>query len=187
MATILTKPAFLADLRVHIHHHVTSVQNRFQELDDALLNQQPTPAQWSVLQCFDHLNLTHNYYRRKIGRALIRPTATAGEDLYGPSFWGRIYMHFAFNPQKSFPTPPQVIPSSSALGRNVFEDYLTKQSELLELLAQVDAVDLRRTPIPIVGIVRFNLGDCFKVLVYHDGLHVGQAERVLTALGHSRL
>ena len=27
--------------------------------------------------------------------------------------------------------------------------------------------------------VQFNLGDCLKILAYHDALHIGQAQRVL--------
>lgn len=181
---MIVKTDFLADLRTRIHQHVTVVQDRFQELDGEQLNQPPAPKAWSVLQCFEHLNLTHDYYCPKIDRALVNPVAKTGKDLYGPSFWGRIYMHFAFNPQNSFPSPTAVTPASaSTLQRAVLDEYLRRQRELLDRLAGVDAVDLRRTPIPIAGVVRFNLGDCFKVLVYHDELHIGQAERVLTALG----
>jgi hypothetical protein len=30
--------------------------------------------------------------------------------------------------------------------------------------------------------VKFNRGDCLKVLAYHDDLHIGQAKSVLTAI-----
>lgn len=42
-------------------------------------------------------------------------------------------------------------------------------------------IDLCRTQVPIALGVRFNLGDCLKILVYHDALHLSQALHVLVA------
>lgn len=177
------KRDFLADLRQRIQQNVTDVQSVYLELDDARLARSPRPGEWSVLQCFDHLNLTHHYYAPKIagGLAQNRP-ANAGDDAYSPSFWGRIYMHFSFNPKYSFPTAPAITPAGADLSRDVLHRYLGKQRELLSTLDAVETLDLTATPIPIEKFVRFNLGDCLKILVYHDRLHIGQAERVLQAI-----
>lgn len=177
------KPDFLADLRGRIHEHAEQVTSVFLELDDAQLAWQPKPDEWNVLQCFDHLNLTHDYYAPKIeeGLAQRRPANPAG-DSYAPSFWGRIYMHFSFNPKYSFPTAPAITPAGERLGRDVLHHYLAKQRELLATLDAVADIDLRGTTVPIEKFVRFNLGDCLKILVYHDRLHIGQAERVLQAM-----
>ncbi|MBX3052491.1 MAG: DinB family protein [Caldilineaceae bacterium] len=176
------KPDFLADLRSRIHEHAEQVTSVFLELDDAQFTWQPKPGEWNVLQCFDHLNLTHDYYAPKIqgGLAQRRP-ANPAEDSYAPSFWGRIYMHFAFNPKYSFPTVPAITPAGERLRRDVLNRYLVKQTELLETLDAVADIDLCGTPVPIEKFVRFNLGDCLKILVYHDRLHIGQAERVMQA------
>jgi hypothetical protein len=183
VATVLSKSEFFGDLHTRIHRHVETVQASFLELDLDQLNQPPQAGEWSILQCFDHLNLTHDYYRAKMAPSLANPVPASVPDLYSPSFWGRIYMHFAFNPRYSFPSPAFVRPeATSALSRDVLTNYLTRQEELLQLLAEAGQIDLRRTTLHVEKIVNFNLGDCFKVLVYHDGLHMGQAERVLQAL-----
>ena len=177
------KPDFLADLRGHIHEHAEQVTSVFLELDDAQLAWQPKPGDWNVLQCFDHLNLTHDYYAPKIegGLAQRRP-ANPADDSYTPSFWGRIYMHFSFNPKYSFPAPSAVVPAANSLSRDVLHRYLAKQEALLTTLDAVAAIDLRATTVPIEKFVRFNLGDCLKILIYHDQLHIGQAERVLQTM-----
>jgi hypothetical protein len=59
--------------------------------------------------------------------------------------------------------------------------YLRRQDALCAILDQVGPVDLSRTSVPLEKGIRFNLGDCLKILVYHDGLHIDQARRVLEA------
>lgn len=182
---------FLAELRDRIHEHADQVTSVFLELDDAQLAWRPRTGEWNVLQCFDHLNLTHDYYAPKVTGGLAqRLPANPTADSYAPSFWGRIYMYFAFNSKYSFPTAPAITPADDSLDRNVLHRdvlhrYLAKQEELLETLDAAAAIDLRATTVPIEKFVRFNLGDCLKILVYHDRLHVGQAERVLQALQES--
>lgn len=177
------KHNFLTDLRTRIHEHADQVQSVFLELDDTQLSWRPQFGEWNVLQCFDHLNLTHDYYAPKIagGMAQHRP-ANPAADTYAPSFWGRIYMHFSFNPKYSFPTAPEITPATDSLDRDVLHRYLGRQEALLGILDAVAPIDLRGTAIPIEKFVRFNLGDCLKILVYHDRLHMGQAERVLQKL-----
>jgi hypothetical protein len=178
-----TKPDFLADLRSRIREHVIQVQSVFLELDDAQLVWRPNPSEWNVLQCFDHLNLTNDYYMSKIAGGLSNPRpANGADDTYAPSFWGRIYMHFSFNPKYSFPAPSAVVPAAGSLDRGVLHRYLARQDALLKTLDAVGPVDLRATTVPVEKFVRFNLGDCLKILVYHDRLHMGQAERVLQAM-----
>ncbi len=193
---MITKNEFFADLRSRIEEHVAGVDRHvFHPLSDEQLNWQPDPKEWSILQCFDHLNLTHEYYRPKIELALQKPVlAKPDEDVYKPSFFGRIYMHFAFNPKYSFAAQGEMVPETArlelgstelgrsvetAVSRQVLEIYLTKQTELLLALDQCAEIDLRHTPIPISPGVKFNLGDAFKVLVYHDELHFGQARNIL--------
>jgi hypothetical protein len=178
---MITKQNLFADLRNRIEEHVETVTAVFQPQYDEHLNWQPDPKEWNILQCFDHLNLTHAYYRPKIELALQNPVpAKPDGDVYKPSFFGRIYMHFAFNPKYSFGTAEEITPET-AVTRQVLDVYLTKQTELLHTLDQCADVDLRHTPIPIATGVKFNLGDVLKVLVYHDELHFGQARGVLEA------
>jgi hypothetical protein len=181
MAQRLPKSDFLRDLRGHIQQHCAIVEGTFQPLSKTHLNWQHDAKQWSIGQCFDHLNLTHAYYRPRIGAAMGNPPPAPSPDTYSPAFWGRIYMRFAFNPRYSFPTPSVVVPAS-ALDATVLLAYLQTQRELLGTLEQVASIDLNAAPIPIKSVVKFNLGDALKILVYHDALHIRQAGEVLKRL-----
>ena len=181
MADPVSKSDFLVDLRARIEHHRYLVTGTFQPLDDAALAWQPNPREWNILQCFEHNVQTHDYYTPKITQALQSPVrSTSAPDTVRPSFWGRIDMHFAFNPRYSFPTAAVITPSKG-LDRAILDTYLRRLDALCSILDQVGPVDLSRTPVPLEKGIRFNLGDCLKILVYHDGLHIDQAQRVLEA------
>lgn len=185
MAKPILKTALTVELCAQIEKNQTAVQETFQLLETTLLAQRPELMEWSVLECVDHLNLTHDYYWPRLEQALAAPVLStaisANNDTYKPSFWGRIYMHFAFNPKYSFPTADEITPALTP-SVEVLAVYLSKQSALLTLLADVQQVDWRKTAVSIERGVKFNLGDCLRILVYHDRLHLNQAQRALTSL-----
>lgn len=186
MAAALTKTAFFVDLAAHIQTHETETRTRFQPLDAAQLRWKPAPKEWSILQCYDHLNQTHDYYITKITAALADspPAAPAQGDVYTPSLWGRVYMFFALNPRFSFPAPAATIPEA-APDLGALNTFLENQQRLRNLLEEVERIDLAQTRIPIEKNVQFNLGDCLKILVYHDALHMRQATGVQRSLPQS--
>jgi hypothetical protein len=176
------RTAFLNDLLARIQEHSSRVAATFSELDEAELAWRPAPREWSVLECFEHLVLTFDYYRPRLAAALAAPVRTPPDGgPYSPSGWGRFYMYFALNPRYSFPTAGAITPTSTA-DRSVFAAYLARQAELVEMIKGLDGIDLTRTRIPIEKGVQFNLGDVLKILVYHDEVHFLQAQRVLAAL-----
>lgn len=222
----MNKGVFLSDLRSRIETRQHQVLEGFRPLSPDELGRRPAAGEWSILECFDHLNQTHAYYAPKIETALRDParvqprvgggsgaeagadetygpgadvlvetpqagaaqtgaaqadTPQADADRYAPSFWGRIYMAFAFNPRLSFPTAA-VLQPGAALDAAVLERFLENQQQLLRRLEALAEVDLRATRVPISGMVRFNLGDCLKILVYHDELHANQAFGVRRAV-----
>lgn len=177
MTRVTKNSAFFHDLRTRVDENRTEVIATFQPLTDAQLNWTPSPKEWDILQCFDHLNLTHDYYAPKITAALANPAA--GDDAYKPSFWGRIYMFFAFNPRFSFPAADALTPAQQPT-RAVLDGYLTRLAALTSMLGRAEQVNLKATRVPIERSVRFNLGDCLKVVIYHDELHINQAQRALT-------
>lgn len=182
MAKAVTKQDFLFDLRAKIKEHCEVVTAVYHPLSLDQLTTQPDPNEWNILQCFDHLNLTYDYYEPKIQVGLVKPAAKdQTNDGYKPSFFGRIYMHFAFNPKYSFSAAAEMTPQT-AVSRDALAIYLNKQDHLLQTLAHVGEVNLAKTKTPISPGVNFNLGDCLKILVYHDALHFHQARGILNSL-----
>jgi len=178
----LAKYHFFTQLRTEIQQHIISVKHLFQPLTLDHRAWRPTQRVWSIEQCFEHLNLTHDYYRPKIDQTLAHAEhLLPASDTYTPSCWARIYMYFAFNPRYSFPTAAALTPPV-VVNEAVLTQYLVRQTALFDILDQATPIDLCTTPVRIKPGIRFNLGDCLKILVYHDALHIGQARGILTQL-----
>lgn len=181
MAPPQEKAGFLDELRSLTAANVAHTQRTFLELDDAVLAWRPKPSEWSILECFDHLNKTYDYYRTRIDKILAAaPTAAPAHDVYRPTRLGRIYMFFSFNPRFSFPAADSIAPATG-LTRHVLDVFLANQVAYRDLLDQVQPLDLTATRVPLEPRLWFNLGDCLKILPNHDNLHLGQAQRVLDA------
>jgi hypothetical protein len=175
MAQPIVKPALFDDLRTRISAHQSTVMALFAPLAGDQLAWKPSPKEWSILQCFDHLDLTHAFYAARLDRAVVQPApARPADDAYRPSFWGGIYLAVAFNPRFSFPAPGPSVPRAE-LGPDVLERFLARQQTLLDRIAHAAGSDLSRTRVPLGAGVHFNLGDCFIALVHHDRLHLNQA------------
>ncbi len=181
MASPQPKIAFLDELRSLAAANVARTQGTFLELDDAVLAWKPKPSEWNILECFDHLNKTYEYYRTRIDKILTAaPAADPERDVYRPTRLGRIYMFFSFNPRFSFPAADSIAPATD-LTRAVLDDFLANQAAYRDLLDQVQSLDLTAARVPLEPRLWFNLGDCLKILPNHDHLHLGQAQRVLDA------
>ena len=182
MAQPTPKASFVAGLTRRIDLNRRAVQTEFLPLPEDDLSWRRDDRTWSVLQCVDHLNRTHDYYVQRIDAAIPRAVpARAGADVYAPTWMARAFMGFAFNPLVSIPTlselAPEDAPSAGALN-----EFITRQSTVRQLLDAVADLDLTHTPVPLQAGVRFNLGDCLTMLVRHDGHHIRQARAVLDAL-----
>lgn len=180
MAKQINKQVFMLRLERQLDKNRAAVNETFKDLSPEILNWKQNRKEWSILQCFDHLLLTHKYYDPRIAQGFSSPAPVQRPDVYTPSFLGGIYMHFAFNPKYKFPARRDIYPDiSSNLSPATLDRYLAKLEEIRELFGQAAAYDLAQTRVPIEKKIRFNMGDVLQIAVYHDNLHVGQARRVL--------
>ncbi len=90
-------------------------------------------------------------------------------------------MDFAFNPRYSFPARGEIAPGTD-LSPAVLEAWLAHQATLTTWFQDGVQTDLSTTRIRIEGRVAFNLGDVLSILIRHNNLHIGQAQRVLAQL-----
>jgi hypothetical protein len=105
----------LAGLQEEAGKQIDLVRSEFAALRTDELLWHPSTKDWNILQCFDHLNETHSYYARRIRVAQRQPLPQTGADVpYRSSFWGRIYMNFAFNPRLSFPARVRLRPARTS-------------------------------------------------------------------------
>ncbi len=71
-------------------------------------------------------------------------------------------------------------PIHSQLNKEVVEEFIRQQKQLLELLEKAGNVDLQKikTGISISKLIRLKLGDTFRFVIYHNERHVVQAQKI---------
>jgi hypothetical protein len=155
------------------------------------VNWQPSPAAWSVGQCFEHLVKTNERFcelleevgrgERK-GRAWERLSPLSG-------FFGKMVLK-AVAPQsaRKFKAPGALRPSASEVDARVVERFAEHQAKLAGLVRAAGKVDLRKTKVtsPVSGFVTYSLLDALRITVAHERRHFEQARRVTESEGFPR-
>lgn len=177
---------FLAALRAATAQLQATAQTEFEPLDLALLNHQPTPTGWSILECLEHLNRYSRYYNPQLALALTKAhPASAAEAEVGYSWLGRksVDMMRPGNAKKQT-TLKHMNPHGSRLGQAVLTEFLAHQNELLALLDRAQGADLNRKSVPVefFKLLKLRLGEALEFVVVHQQRHVQQALRVKAGL-----
>ncbi|MCA1635503.1 MAG: DinB family protein [Acidobacteria bacterium] len=155
----------------------------FGGLSAGQLNWKPSPVQWSVAQCFDHLIVTNEFYfpllekirngERKSG-LWERLTPLSG-------FFGWVVIK-SVESEKGLKVkaPAKLLPSSSGTDERVIERFVEHQGELAKRISATKDLDLSGIVVtsPISGFVTFNLLDAYRIVVAHERRHFEQARRV---------
>ena len=80
-------------------------------------------------------------------------------------------------------TPAAFNPINSSLEENIVQKFLEIHKINMEFIAKCKSVDLSGIKIhsPFNKLVRYNLGDSFKIIMLHNRRHLEQAERVMNS------
>lgn len=182
-----TTQSLLQDLHNDIAALQQITEQEFRPLTETQLLRAPTPDQWSIAQCLEHLNSYGLYYLPRMEKAIL-----AGEQQHSwaketfRSGWLGNYFAESMRPgtdgsirlkMKAVKnhTPQQQLDATSVLS-----EFLRQQAQLLQLLNRAHRVDIGqlRIPISIGRWIRLSLGDTFRFLIAHEQRHVLQAQRV---------
>ncbi len=163
----------------------------FGGLSPAQLNWKPSPAQWSVGQCFDHLIRTNECFFTDMRKV------AAGE--YRAGLWARVspfsglvagYILGALDPSKGrrIKAPRVFRPAESDVGADVIERFGRNLSEAADLMRATGGADLRRTVLtsPASALATYSLLDAYRIVVAHGRRHFEQARKVTEAEGFPR-
>ncbi|WP_430406233.1 DinB family protein [Fluviicola sp.] len=162
------------------------------EKSEESLNYKQHAESWSVLECLEHLNLYGRFYLPEIKKriseqlALSSPSIPLQRGKSNPVFKsGWLGNYFAnsmlpkakLNKMKTF---QNMNPINSKLDKQVIEEFLDQQTELLQLLEKSREISLNKTKtaISISKLIRLKLGDTFRFVIYHNQRHMAQAERI---------
>lgn len=162
----------------------------FGNLKPAQLNWKPSPQQWSVGQCFDHLIRTNDCFipvMVKVAAGTYRSSLWARvSPLSG--FFGRLVLK-SLDPATGRKTkaPRVFAPAQSDVEPDVMHKFMKRQAEVAMYMraTEMAGVDLRRTMVtsPVSPVATYSLFDGYRIIVAHERKHFEQARRVTQAEG----
>ena len=181
-------PAALAKIRDELQASATRMHRLVDTMDETTWGRSPRTGRWSVARCIQHLNMTSRAYVPVLQAAFwdARKRGMMAKDAsYRMDFWGWLLFkgvgegaRFKMKTSDAF-VPPTIDPKDK-----VVRDYDELQNELIALLE--DSADLALRKIIIVSPfntkVKYNAYSAYRIIVAHQGRHLGQAEHVFTSL-----
>jgi len=156
----------------------------FSHLSQTNLNQKLAPKSWSILECLEHLNLYGDYYIPEITRS-IQGCKKPWKSEFKSGLLGNYFakMMRPSESMKTMKTFKSKNPLGSNLTKNVIIRFIEQQQQILELLDKARHVDLNKTKtgVSISKWIKLQLGDTFRVVIYHNERHILQAKHVLNS------
>jgi hypothetical protein len=155
-------------------------------LDPERLVRRPPQGGWSVGEVLEHLCIVDERYRKPL-TALIagaRPDAAAPAREWKSSFFGSFIATALERPRKV--RSPRSFKPAGTPRNGVVEDFLQRDSRMLTQMDDAASLDWRAlhmaSPAIPLPVIRFNLGDVFRMHVVHVRRHLGQMERVVKSM-----
>lgn len=152
------------------------------------LNWKPTPQQWSVGQCLEHLAMSSEVYLAPIAEALAGSPPGGGADEITPGWFARWFIrsYIAPSPQtKRARAPSKIAPVLSRVEPSILDRFLNGNREMRDLVTRAAGHDVNRIRFrnPFIPGIRFTVGTGFELTARHEDRHLLQAERVKQAPG----
>lgn len=173
----------LEDLKFRTHRVIAAADMQFKSLPREILHFKPSPSQWSILECLEHLNLYGDYYLPAIGQALQKGKPLGDVVNYKSGWLGEYFSDLMLGKNGriwKFTTSKSKNPLFTKLPDYVIDRFLEQQKQYLDFLQEAEHIHLGqvRVPISIAPWIRIKLGDTLRFCIYHNERHINQAERV---------
>lgn len=155
---------------------------KFSSLSTEKLNWRVEKGSWSILECFEHLNLYGDFYipeiKKRIEISKKQPKENFKSGILGNYFAKSMLPKEKLNEMKTFKDKD---PIGSKLDKNTIERFISQQEKILTLLDKSRGIDLNKTKtaISISKLIKLKIGDTFRVVIYHNERHLVQAKKIL--------
>jgi hypothetical protein len=150
------------------------------------LNWRPSPDEWSIGQCLQHLLVFNRLYLAAISRALDDELPSPVREVAAgriSAWFMRTYVEPGSHTRRV--RSPKKIKPGERIDPSVLNDFLRSNQEAKNLVRRAGAYDVNRIRYknPLVPFVRFTVGVGLELTWKHQFRHVLQAERVKQSLG----
>lgn len=148
-------------------------------------NWRAAAGQWSVGQCFEHLNRVNQVFTENLRVAIEegRRKGWLNEGPYSYNFLSRWFMRQVEPPlRRKFKTPARFAPPEKLSPDEVKSEFMRLHERVGDLLKGASGLDLVRTKAAsLMPVLKFNLGMTFWIVFAHDRRHIAQARAVRNA------
>ena len=160
----------------------------FANLTGLQLNWKPSPDQWSIAQCFDHLVIANAAYFPTLENVLSgEKRNTFWEKLpFLPSLLGRLVIKAVAPETASKRKNPKIFdPSSSNVDDDIINRFIRQQNDIVRYMRTTENMDLEKITIssPVSNLITYSLLDAYRIIVTHEKRHFLQSLRVLEMKG----
>ncbi|HET9272208.1 MAG TPA: DinB family protein [Vicinamibacterales bacterium] len=145
------------------------------------LNWKPSPGEWSIGQCLDHLCVANEVYVAAVASGLGDRHRTPVDEIT-PGWFGRWFIRTAIEPSaqsRKGKAPRKIVPASNVDG-TILDRFLRTNVKARAFIRRAAQYDVNRVRFrnPFVPIIFFTAGTGLEILVRHQRRHLLQAERV---------
>ncbi len=188
----MTTLELIHELKSITQGNIDFIKKKFSHLNDEQKNWRKDADSWSINEVFAHLNEYAAYYHQAFSSKIARTRFRDPKDVFissplGRSAWKSMKLGNAKNVKRKFKAQRSYNPSlhPELVKENSIEQFNSYQTDLMSIIDEAAAVNLRKVKIPISisKIVRLKLGDALLFVVYHNERHMYQA---LSILSHSK-
>ncbi|MBK1896003.1 DinB family protein [Chryseobacterium paridis] len=177
----ISSSQLIAELKNITQNNIQYVETLLQKTDREL-NHRVSENSWSILECIEHLNLYGHFYIPEISKR-IQASTSSPKSTFSPGILGNYFAKMMLPKEKPNPmkTLKTMNPIHSKLDKEVLNEFIKQQQQLLILLDQSKNINLEKikTSISISKLIKLKLGDTLRFVIYHHIRHIGQAKRIL--------
>jgi hypothetical protein len=154
------------------------------DLTEAQLNWKPSPDQWSIAQCLEHLAVATQGFDKYFSAALTRAQSKSpntNPPAYKPTrMGGWLARHVAPEAPRKLRAPKMFRPADASTIQGSLKMFLDEQQKFIDFVGQCQHIDYNKTRIrsPVTPLMRYSLADAFVITVLHAQRHLAQARRV---------
>ena len=169
----------------------SDVSKTFYYSDEESLSIKPSEKRWSALQCFEHMNLTNDYYLKQLSSSLEQDQTDFVDKAYQPSFL-KNFMVEGMKPKngnisnkiKTFKSvKPLAEREIGAIVKSkvVFADFFEDLDRLVLIAEEFKRIDGQRIKVnTLLGpILKMKGIDALRFLLAHNERHLLQAKNAL--------
>lgn len=156
----------------------------FLSITEIELNQKPSPGQWSIGQCFDHLLVSNATYLPSFEKIF--------KGKYKEGIWQKISpftkkigrnMVQTLGPivSKKFLSPKIFLPRTKKIETRVVTDFISQHERLISLFTELEKEPNNTLVIssPVSSLITLTVSDAMDIIVGHAQRHLKQAAHLL--------